>query len=531
MKRSRQQRVTCYKNGTTTRDSRFGYRTSHIYEFTTHHQRSRWNNAHVLAEETADGMEWNTRTNEQKAALGEIKAHNTNMFENLDVKLSTQITSIEVKLLSALTGGKPEKEVEVTKCEVRVAIDKCEVARDVKEFRDVKGDCDTTVTISSQVDSWEEFVPQGCDCDDDVVTAHQNTDSGRDLGVYVESEVESTTKSVECVGGQRGHANFVDTQIDWGKGARSGVGVHLTEIRSSFSSTEIRTSISPSSAAKLNTTSALANHATEAGKNQQLVLHISEIVSQQKRLSSLLGVPVYNNIAKNSTSAQTRVTSQPTIAKLPVPPLEKTLEKYLRGTVPGDRSEHYRGKLHPQSRQAGPPGSKRIHQPSPVLSPGSPKGSLPSETLPIAIPACPPPPYKSSEHRTLLSTDPIKTISWYTVARLIEKEERLEEDAQKMLKKLPSVENLADWWLKYAYLSYRLPVVVHSSPGIQLPHQSFERQEGHLTYATRFIQGALSFKKILDESYQWSLLIGFVNTLNTALDSPIHPACPARCNL
>nr|CAD7260011.1 unnamed protein product [Timema shepardi] len=32
-------------------------------------------------------------------------------------------------------------------------------------------------------------------------------------------------------------------------------------------------------------------------------------------------------------------------------------------------------------------------------------------------------------------------------------------------------------------------------------------------------------------SYQWSLLIGFVNTLNTALDSPIHPACPARCNL
>nr|CAD7581236.1 unnamed protein product [Timema californicum] len=60
------------------------------------------------------------------------------------------------------------------------------------------------------------------------------------------------------------------------------------------------------------------------------VLHISEIVSQQKRLSSLLGVPVYNNIAKNSTSAQTRVTSQPTIAKLPVPPLEKTIEKYLR---------------------------------------------------------------------------------------------------------------------------------------------------------------------------------------------------------
>nr|CAD7588317.1 unnamed protein product [Timema genevievae] len=164
------------------------------------------------------------------------------------------------------------------------------------------------------------------------------------------------------------------------------------------------------------------------------VLHISEIVSQQKRLSPLLGVPVYNNIAKNSTSAQARVTSQPTIAKLPVPPLEKTLEKYLRSVKPF---------LNATELQV----TQEI-----VREFGSDSGL-------------------GRKLQRLLEDRASRTDNW-----------------------------LADWWLKYAYLSYRLPVVVHSSPGIQLPHQSFERQEGHLTYATRFIQGALSFKKILDEN-------------------------------
>nr|CAD7269653.1 unnamed protein product [Timema shepardi] len=138
-------------------------------------------------------------TREQKVAASEQKAHKINMdtkfenlntkFENLDVKLSTQIAILEVKLLSALTVGKSEKEVEVTK------------------FKDVNGDCDTIVTISSQVDSWEEFVPQGCDNDDFEVTvpsvdvvvviAHQVTDSGSDLGVNVESKQDQFTPSAE----------------------------------------------------------------------------------------------------------------------------------------------------------------------------------------------------------------------------------------------------------------------------------------------------------------------------------------------
>nr|CAD7402085.1 unnamed protein product [Timema cristinae] len=38
-----------------------------------------------------------------------------------------------------------------------------------------------------------------------------------------------------------------------------------------------------------------------------------------------------------------------------------------KGTIPGDRSEHYNWILHPQLRQAEPPGSKRTHQETPSL--------------------------------------------------------------------------------------------------------------------------------------------------------------------
>nr|CAD7428961.1 unnamed protein product [Timema monikensis] len=186
----------------------------------------------------------NTRIETKLDNLVTQVANMVTKFDNMDTNLSTQTSSSDVKLLSTSTGGKPEKAVEVTKCEVRVDLDKCEIAHDVKEcgetiisqdsecdvvVKNINGDCDTIVTISSQVDSWEEFVPQGCVCDYDdvevtvpnvdvvVVIAPQDSDSGSDIGDNVESEVGSTTKKVECVGGQRAHANFVDTQVDWGE--------------------------------------------------------------------------------------------------------------------------------------------------------------------------------------------------------------------------------------------------------------------------------------------------------------------------
>lgn len=39
---------------------------------------------------------------------------------------------------------------------------------------------------------------------------------------------------------------------------------------------------------------------------------------------------------------------------------------------------------------------------------------------------------------------------------------------------------LSDWWVQVAYLDYRLPVVVHSSPGLVLPHMDFSDKQGQI---------------------------------------------------
>lgn len=43
-----------------------------------------------------------------------------------------------------------------------------------------------------------------------------------------------------------------------------------------------------------------------------------------------------------------------------------------------------------------------------------------------------------------------------------------------------SFPQLSDWWLKTAYLQYRQPVVIHSSPGLVLPRQDFVDLQGQL---------------------------------------------------
>jgi carnitine O-acetyltransferase len=57
---------------------------------------------------------------------------------------------------------------------------------------------------------------------------------------------------------------------------------------------------------------------------------------------------------------------------------------------------------------------------------------------------------------------------------------------------------LSEWWLDSAYLSYRLPVLVHSNPALVFPKQSFSSQNEQLTYAAKLIIGALRYKAIID---------------------------------
>uniref|UniRef100_UPI00358F85D5 carnitine O-acetyltransferase-like isoform X2 n=1 Tax=Myxine glutinosa TaxID=7769 RepID=UPI00358F85D5 len=68
----------------------------------------------------------------------------------------------------------------------------------------------------------------------------------------------------------------------------------------------------------------------------------------------------------------------------------------------------------------------------------------------------------------------------------------LEERASKM-------ENwLTDWWKQVAYLKYRQPLVVHSSPAVVLPKNDILDEDGQLRFAAKLIAGALDFKSLVD---------------------------------
>ena len=49
----------------------------------------------------------------------------------------------------------------------------------------------------------------------------------------------------------------------------------------------------------------------------------------------------------------------------------------------------------------------------------------------------------------------------------------------------------ADWWLDMAYLTYRDPVVVWSSPGFAFPKVSFAGEEDRLEYTAKMLVGIL----------------------------------------
>ncbi|XP_061657615.1 carnitine O-acetyltransferase isoform X1 [Syngnathoides biaculeatus] len=57
---------------------------------------------------------------------------------------------------------------------------------------------------------------------------------------------------------------------------------------------------------------------------------------------------------------------------------------------------------------------------------------------------------------------------------------------------------LSKWWVQVAYLDYRLPVVIHSSPGLVLPRMNFNDKEGQTRFAAKLIAGVLDFKTMID---------------------------------
>ncbi|XP_035523487.1 carnitine O-acetyltransferase [Morone saxatilis] len=74
--------------------------------------------------------------------------------------------------------------------------------------------------------------------------------------------------------------------------------------------------------------------------------------------------------------------------------------------------------------------------------------------------------------------------------------ERLQRGLEK---RASNAENwLSEWWVQVAYLEYRLPVVVHSSPGLVLPRMNFRDKKGQIRFAAKLIAGVLDFKTMID---------------------------------
>lgn len=57
---------------------------------------------------------------------------------------------------------------------------------------------------------------------------------------------------------------------------------------------------------------------------------------------------------------------------------------------------------------------------------------------------------------------------------------------------------LSDWWLKYAYLGYRAPVVCNSNPGLYYDVRHFGGVDEWLSHAARTIWATMRFKQQID---------------------------------
>lgn len=89
-----------------------------------------------------------------------------------------------------------------------------------------------------------------------------------------------------------------------------------------------------------------------------------------------------------------------------------------------------------------------------------------------------------------------------------------------LILKAKDTENwLAEWWLNVAYLEYRDPVVVYSSPGLVFPFQHFENESDRLLYTAKLILAAVDYKLLIDRFVRYCRL-NFKDATN-ASDEPL----------
>lgn len=127
-----------------------------------------------------------------------------------------------------------------------------------------------------------------------------------------------------------------------------------------------------------------------------------------------------------------------------------------------------------------------------------------SSRNPQGLPSLPVVPLQETIEKYLKTVEPHLTPTEFTntikVAREFEsgKGKKLQELLEQRAKNHDSW--LADWWLDGAYLSYRDPVVVYSSPGLIFPEQKFRTETERLTYAVKVVSASLNYKAAIDNN-------------------------------
>lgn len=120
------------------------------------------------------------------------------------------------------------------------------------------------------------------------------------------------------------------------------------------------------------------------------------------------------------------------------------------------------------------------------------------------LPTLPVPPLQQTCDRYISALEPIVHKEELThTKKLVEEFQKPGGDGERLQKALEKrasgTENwLSEWWVQVAYLDYRLPVVVHSSPGLVLPHMNFNDKQGQIRFAGKLIAGVLDFKTMID---------------------------------
>ncbi|XP_003740711.1 carnitine O-acetyltransferase [Galendromus occidentalis] len=120
------------------------------------------------------------------------------------------------------------------------------------------------------------------------------------------------------------------------------------------------------------------------------------------------------------------------------------------------------------------------------------------------LPKLPVPPLKESVDKYLESVKPFLSQAELVTTRKLAQElvapGGVGETLHKLLQdRATKTDNwLSDWWLEGAYLGYRNPVVVYSSPAMAMPRQEFKDFKHQFAYAASLVQAVLDFKAHID---------------------------------